>query len=67
MSIIKSIRAQIAPIHGEGYPFVGAFALVSLILFLFWAPLGWIGTVLTIWSAKSAPRGVWSLSALFPR
>ena len=59
MSIIKSIRAQIAPIHGEGYPFVGAFALVSLILFLFWAPLGWIGTVLTIWCAyffRDPPR-----------
>ena len=51
MSIASSIRAQIPPIHPEGYPFIGAFALASLILFLLWAPLGWIGTVLTIWCA----------------
>jgi phosphatidylserine decarboxylase len=51
MSIVASIRSQLAPINREGYPFVGAFALVSLILFLVWAPLGWIGTVLTIWCA----------------
>src|ERR1700726_4751612 len=51
MSIVQSIRSQLVPIHREGYPFVGAFALASLILFLFWAPLGWIGTVLTVWCA----------------
>src|ERR1700750_1435655 len=51
MSIAKSIRAQIPPIHPEGYPFIGGFALASLILFWIWAPLGWIGTVLTIWCA----------------
>src|SRR3979409_443564 len=51
MSIVNSIRAQLVPIHREGYPFVGAFALASLILFLLWSPLGWIGTVLTVWCA----------------
>src|SRR6202790_4407672 len=51
MSIVNSIRSQLVPIHREGYPFVGTFALASLILFLLWAPLGWIGTVLTIWCA----------------
>src|SRR6202040_2947987 len=51
MSIVNSIRSQLVPIHREGYPFIGTFALVSLILFLVWAPLGWIGTVLTIWCA----------------
>lgn len=51
MSISKSIRTQIPPIHPEGYPFIGGFALASLILFWVWAPLGWIGTVLTIWCA----------------
>jgi phosphatidylserine decarboxylase len=49
MSISNSIRAQIPPIHPEGYPFIGGFALASLILFWIWTPLGWIGTVLTIW------------------
>ena len=51
MSIGNSIRAQIPPIHPEGYPFIGGFALASLILFWIWSPLGWIGTVLTIWCA----------------
>src|ERR1700730_4401544 len=48
MSIANSIRAQIPPIHPEGYPFIGGFALASLILFWIWTPLGWIGTLLTI-------------------
>ena len=51
MSIIASIRGQIVPVHREGLPFIGMFALVSLILFWLWSPLGWIGTVLTIWCA----------------
>src|SRR6201992_694188 len=51
MSIANSIRAQIPPIHPEGYPFIGGFALASLVLFWIWTPLGWIGTVLTLWCA----------------
>ncbi len=43
MSVINSIRTQLAPIHPEGYPFIGGFALASLILFWLWAPLGWLG------------------------
>jgi phosphatidylserine decarboxylase len=49
MSIANSIRSQMVPISPEGYPFIGVFALVSLFLFWLWTPLGWIGTVLTIW------------------
>jgi phosphatidylserine decarboxylase len=51
MSILDSIQRQIPPIHKEGYPFIGIFALVSLVLFWIWSPLGWIGTVLTAWCA----------------
>ncbi|MET0669499.1 MAG: phosphatidylserine decarboxylase [Xanthobacteraceae bacterium] len=49
MSIVNSIRSQIAPIHPEGYPFIGGFALISLILFWVWTPLGWLGVVATAW------------------
>lgn len=49
MSIIDSVRKQIAPIHPEGYLFIGIFAAVSLVLFLIWRPLGWLGVVLTLW------------------
>ena len=30
MSIANSIRAQIPPIHPEGYPFIGGFALATI-------------------------------------
>ena len=51
MSVINSIRSQFAPIHPEGFPFIGGFALLSLILFWIWTPFGWIGVVLTAWCA----------------
>jgi phosphatidylserine decarboxylase len=49
MSLLVSIRSQIAPVHPEGYPFIGTFALVSLLLMWLWSPLGWIGLALTAW------------------
>lgn len=59
MSIYGSIRKQLAPIHPEGYPFVGGFALASLVLFWLWAPLGWLATLATLWCAyffRDPPR-----------
>src|ERR1700674_5373647 len=59
MSIYDSIRAQAVPITPEGYPFIGAFALASLVLFWLWSPLGWLGTLATIWCAfffRDPPR-----------
>jgi len=49
MSLYDSIRSQVVPITPEGYPFIGAFAVVTLALFWLWSPLGWLGTLLTIW------------------
>ncbi len=49
MSVINSIRSQLAPINREGYPFIGGFALASLVLFWLWPPLGWLGAVATLW------------------
>jgi phosphatidylserine decarboxylase len=51
MSVIDSIRKQLAPIHPEGYPFVGGFAFVSLVLLWLWPPLGWLATLATLWCA----------------
>jgi phosphatidylserine decarboxylase len=59
MSVVNSIRSQLAPVNPEGYMFIGIFALVSLVLFVLWTPLGWIGTVLTLWCAyffRDPPR-----------
>lgn len=39
------------PIHREGRPFIAGFAVATLLLFLLWTPLGWIGLGLTIWCA----------------
>ena len=39
------------PINREGWPFVGLFAVVALLLGQAWAPLGWIGALLTCWCA----------------
>ncbi len=36
-------------INKEGWKFVPVFALITALLALAWAPLGWIGLVLTIW------------------
>ncbi len=51
MSIYNSIRSQLAPIHPEGYPFVGGFALAALVLFWIWTPLGTIAAIATVWCA----------------
>jgi phosphatidylserine decarboxylase len=51
MALVKSIRDTLVPLHPEGYPFVGGFALATLALFWFWAPLGWVGLVATLWCA----------------
>ena len=59
MSVLNFIRVQLVPIHREGYPFIGGFALASIVLFLFWSPLGWLGTLATLWCAyffRDPPR-----------
>lgn len=37
------------PMHPEGRTFVGIFAATTVILFLIWPVLGWIGAGLTVW------------------
>lgn len=39
----------IPPIHKEGYLFILAFVVMTLLFFLIWEPLGWIGIGLTVW------------------
>jgi phosphatidylserine decarboxylase len=43
------IDTVIKPMHPEGYKFVAAFAVVTLVLFWLWEPLGWLGLGLTVW------------------
>ncbi|MFZ1468836.1 MAG: phosphatidylserine decarboxylase [Paracoccaceae bacterium] len=39
----------IKPMHREGIPFVAIFAVVTVLLFWLWQPLGWLGAGLTVW------------------
>lgn len=47
--MIKSIFSIFVPIHREGYRFIAIFAVLALLLFLLWQPLGWLGVVATVW------------------
>ncbi|MGB7286232.1 MAG: phosphatidylserine decarboxylase, partial [Salaquimonas sp.] len=49
MSISSSIRNAMIPVHPEGYKFIAAFFVISVILGWLWDPLFWIGLVLTVW------------------
>ena len=59
MSVIGSIRKQLAPLHPEGYPFVAGFAVATLVLFWASTPLGWLAAIATLWCAyffRDPPR-----------
>ncbi|MCW2244541.1 phosphatidylserine decarboxylase [Azospirillum fermentarium] len=47
---MSALKTVIVPINRAGWPFIAAFAVVSLLLGLFVAqPLGWLGLVVTLW------------------
>lgn len=48
-SILASLTNAVPRVNREGYPFIIIFAVVTLVLGLIFAPLGWIGFGLTIW------------------
>ncbi len=49
MSLADTIRKTFVPIHKAGYPFIAAFAVVTLLASLFSSILFWIGLILTAW------------------
>lgn len=51
MSLVKTIRSTFVPVHRDGWKFVAAFFVVSVVLGLLWEPLFWAGLVLTLWCA----------------
>jgi phosphatidylserine decarboxylase len=50
-NLFDTIRNTLVPIHKEGYVFVAAFFVASLVLGYIAEPLFWIGLVLTLWCA----------------
>lgn len=47
--VSESIRRAMVPINRAGRPFIALFAVVTVVLFVLWQPLGWIGLILTLW------------------
>jgi phosphatidylserine decarboxylase len=43
------LRRVLAPLHPDGFKFVAIGVAATLILFLLWAPAGWIAVILTLW------------------
>jgi phosphatidylserine decarboxylase len=46
-NLLDSITGAFVPIHRDGYKFVFAAALATLVLFLLLPPLGWLGAIAT--------------------
>jgi len=58
---MDALSTVLYPINRAGWPFIAGFAVVTLIFFALWAPLGWIGLVLTLWCVyffRDPPRTV---------
>ena len=43
------LRRFLAPIHPDGFKFVLGGVLATIVLFLLWAPVGWVAAVFTLW------------------
>ena len=43
------LRQFLAPLHPDGFKFVAAGVVATLLLFLLWAPAGWAAAVVTLW------------------
>jgi phosphatidylserine decarboxylase len=61
----ESWRDAMAPIHVEGWPFIGVALVVTIILFIVWQPLGWIGLAGAGWVAAFF-RDPWRVSPQAP-
>ncbi len=46
----STVKWRWPAIHPEGYKFAAAAAVLSLLLFVLWQPLGWLGVALTAWT-----------------
>ncbi len=49
--ILSSITDALVPVHRDGYKFIAIGALLALLGFAIWDPLGWLFVVVTLWVA----------------
>jgi phosphatidylserine decarboxylase len=59
------LRQTLVPIHPDGWKFIAAAALVTLVLFVLWSPLGWLGLIATLWMAYFF-RDPWRVTPIRP-
>jgi phosphatidylserine decarboxylase len=58
-SLFDTIAEGIAPVHSDGYRFVGIGVAVALFFFWLWPPLAWVAVLVTAWIAyffRDPPR-----------
>ncbi len=58
---MDALSTVLYPINRAGWPFIAGFAVATLIFFELWAPLGWVGLILTLWCVyffRDPPRTV---------
>lgn len=51
MSVISQIMNVLTPVHRDGHKFIALGALITLLFFLIWEPLGWLSAIATLFIA----------------
>jgi phosphatidylserine decarboxylase len=46
---MSALSTVLYPINRAGWPFIAGFVVATIVFFAIWAPLGWIGVILTLW------------------
>jgi phosphatidylserine decarboxylase len=59
------LRKFFTPLHPDGFKFVAGGAVVTLVLFLFWARAGWAAAIVTLWLAYFF-RDPWRVTPIRP-
>jgi phosphatidylserine decarboxylase len=59
------LRRFLAPLHPDGFKFVAAGVLATLLLFLLWAPAGWAAAIATLWMVYFF-RDPWRVTPIRP-
>lgn len=48
-SLLETISDTLAPVHPDGHKFVAIGAVLTLLFFMLWPPLGWVFALVTAW------------------
>jgi phosphatidylserine decarboxylase len=59
------LRRVLAPLHPDGFKFVAAGVVATLLLFMLWAPAGWLAAIVTLWMVYFF-RDPWRVTPIRP-